>query len=119
MDSETILKTLHNLLQLQRYANNTIKSYCGYSQLFLEHTNKYHMLNEIPFAEIEAFINEKVFQDNIRASYQRSLVGAIKKVYELVNSQQIELNYLYTKQKPTQLPAFFSQEDVSQAIKHY
>jgi len=26
MDSETILKTLHTRLQLQRYANNTVKS---------------------------------------------------------------------------------------------
>jgi len=94
-------------LQLQRYANNTIKSYCGYAQLFLEHMNKYHILHEIPLAEIEAFINEKVLQDNISASYQRSLVGAIKKVYELVNNQQIELNYLYPKRKSTPSPLDF------------
>ncbi len=31
MDSETILKTLHNRLQVHRYANNAIKSYCGYA----------------------------------------------------------------------------------------
>jgi site-specific recombinase XerD len=78
--------------------------------------NKYHTLNEIPIAEIEAFINEKVFQDNISASYQRSLVGAIKKIYELVNNQQIELNYLYPKRKSTQLPAFFSQEEVRKLL---
>lgn len=68
--------------------------------------NKYHTLHEIPLAEIETFINEKVLQDNIRASHQHSLVGAIKKVYELVNNQQIELNYLYPKRKSTQLPTF-------------
>lgn len=119
MDSETILKTLHDRLQLQRYANNannTIKSYCGYAQLFLEYMNKYHTLNEIPLAEIEAFINEKVLKDNISASYQSSLVGAIKKVYELVNNQQIELNYLYPKRKSTQLPTFFSQEEVRKLL---
>ena len=87
MDSEAILKTLHDRLQVQRYANNTIKSYCSYAQIFLEYMNKYRTLNEIPIAEIEGFINEKVFQDNISASYQRSLVGAIKKIYELVNNQ--------------------------------
>lgn len=57
--------------------------------------------------KMEAFINEKVFQDNISASYQRSLVGAIKKIYELVNNQTIALNYLYPKRKSTQLPTFF------------
>lgn len=102
MDSETILKTLHDRLQVQRYANNTIKSYCGYAQIFLEYMNKYRTLNEIPIAEIEGFINEKVFQDNISASYQRSLVGAINKIYELVNNQSIELNYLYPKRKSIQ-----------------
>ncbi len=116
MDSETILKTLHNRLQVQRYANNTIKSYCGYAQIFLEYMTKYHTLNEIPIAEIETFINEKVFQDNISASYQRSLVGAIKKIYELVNNQQIELNYLYPKRKLTHLPTFFSQEEVKKIL---
>ena len=114
MDSETILKTLHDRLQVQRYANNTIKSYCGYAQIFLEYMSKYRTLNEIPIAEIEGFINEKVFQDNISASYQRSLVGAIKKVYELVNNQTIELNYLYPKRKSTTY--FFSKEKVRKLL---
>lgn len=116
MDSETILKTLHNRLQLQRYAANTIKAYCGYAQIFLEYMNQYRTLDEIPISEIEAFINAKVFQDNISASYQRSLVGAIKKVYELVNNQTIELSYLYPKRKSTQLPTFFSQEEVRKIL---
>jgi len=78
--------------------------------------DKYHTLNEIPISEIEAFINAKVFKDNISASYQRSLVGAIKKVYELVNTQTIELNYLYPKRKSTQLPTFFSQEEIRKIL---
>ncbi|MGV0923742.1 tyrosine-type recombinase/integrase [Empedobacter tilapiae] len=112
MDSETILKTLQNRLKLQRYANNTIKSYCGYAQVFLEQMEKYNRLDEIPISEIELFINTKVIQENISASYQRSLVGAIKKVFELVENQKIELNYLYPKRKVNKLPTFFSQEEV-------
>lgn len=124
MDSELILKTFHNRLQIQRYANNTINSYCGYAQIFLDYMSKYHSLNDIPIAEIEDFINEKVFQNNISTSYQRSLVGSIKKIYELVNNQQIELNYLYPKRKSTQLPTFFSQGEIrkilnaSENLKH-
>ena len=112
MDSETILKTLQNRLKLQRYANNTIKSYCGYAQVFLEQMEKYNRLDEIPISEIELFINTKVIQENISVSYQRSLVGAIKKVFELVENQKIELNYLYPKRKVNKLPTFFSQEEV-------
>lgn len=116
MDSETILKTLQKRLKLQRYANNTIKSYCSYAQIFLDYMSKYHTLTEIPTSEIEAFINAKVFNDKISASYQRSLVGSIKKIYELVNNQTIELNYLYPKRKSTQLPTFFSQEEVRKLL---
>ena len=112
MDSETILKILQNRLKLQRYANNTIKSYCGYAQVFLEQMEKYNRLDEIPISEIELFINTKVTQENISVSYQRSLVGAIKKVFELVENQKIELNYLYPKRKVNKLPTFFSQEEV-------
>ena len=112
MDSETILKILQNRLKLQRYANNTIKSYCSYTQVFLEQMEKYNSLDEIPISEIELFINRKVIQENISASYQRSLVGAIKKVFELVENQKIELNYLYPKRKVNKLPTFFSQEEV-------
>ncbi|MFV0219730.1 site-specific integrase [Empedobacter falsenii] len=112
MDSETILKTLQNRLKLQRYANNTIKSYCGYAQVFLEQMEKYNRLDEIPISEIELFINTKVTQENISVSYQRSLVGSIKKVFELVENQKIELNYLYPKRKVNKLPTFFSQEEV-------
>ena len=112
MDSETILKTLQNRLKLQRYANNTIKSYCGYAQVFLEQMEKYNRLDEIPISEIELFINTKVTQENISVSYKRSLVGAIKKVFELVENQKIELNYLYPKRKVNKLPTFFSQEEV-------
>lgn len=112
MDSETILKILQNRLKLQRYANNTIKSYCGYAQVFLEQMEKYNRLDEIPISEIELFINTKVTQENISVSYQRSLVGAIKKVFELVENEKIELNYLYPKRKVNKLPTFFSQEEV-------
>nr|WP_314244680.1 tyrosine-type recombinase/integrase [Empedobacter tilapiae] len=112
MDSETILKTLQNRLKFQRYANNTIKSYCSYTQVFLKQMENYNSLDEIPISEIELFINTKVIQENISASYQHSLVGVIKKVFELVENQKIELNYLYPKRKVNKLPTFFSQEEV-------
>ncbi|MBA5791735.1 tyrosine-type recombinase/integrase [Flavobacterium sp. xlx-214] len=116
MDSETIIKLLANRLTTQRYANNTIKAYCSYAQFFLDHMKKYNTLNDIPITEIELFINNKVLQDKISASYQRSLVGAIKKVYELVNNQKIELDYLYPKRKTNQLPTFFSQNEVRKIL---
>lgn len=116
MDSEIIIKTLSCRLKLQRYANNTIKSYCGYAQVFLDYMYNYASLKDIPTTEIEKFINFKVEHENISASYQRSLVGAIKKIYELVVNEKIELNYLYPKRKISKLPTFFSQEEVRKIL---
>lgn len=116
MDGEVIIKTLSDRLTMQRYANNTIKAYCGYALFFLEYMKKYNSLDEIPIIEIEQFINTKVLQENISASYQRSLVVAIKKIYELVANQKIELNYLYPKRKESKLPTFFSQAEVKNIL---
>jgi site-specific recombinase XerD len=73
---------------------------------------KYNDLDSIPISEIEQFINDKVVKDNISASYQRSLVGSIKKIYKLVLNKNIKLNYLYPKRKTTKLPNFFSRDEI-------
>ena len=112
MDSESIIKTLYSRLTTQRYTNNTIRAYTSYAQLFLDHMKNHQTLVDIPISEIEAFINTKVDHDKISASYQHSLVGAIKKIYELVKHQKIELDYLYPKRNETKLPNFFSQDEV-------
>ena len=64
---------------MQRYAGNTIRSYKDYASIFLKHVSKYPSLEEIPLSDIEAFINEKVQNGKISVSYQKGLVGAIKK----------------------------------------
>ncbi len=116
MNSEEIITLFLNRLQMQRYANNTIRSYRSYAIIFLDHMNQYDNLEEIPIVEIEAFINEKVSKDNISMSYQRSLVGTVKKLFELVIDQKIELDYLYPKRSTKKLPNFFSQEEVKRIL---
>lgn len=85
MNSEIILETFEKRLLMQRYAGNTIRSYKDYASIFLKHVSKYPSLEEIPLSDIEAFINEKVQNGKISVSYQKGLVGAIKKMYELLN----------------------------------
>ena len=112
MNSEVILKTFHQMLTVQRYAPNTIRVYQDYARLFLNAMQKYKQLNEIPVVAIEAFINEKVEKDRISSSYQKGLVGAIKKIYELLLKEKIQLDYLYPKRSFSHLPKFFSKEEV-------
>ena len=124
MNSEIILETFEKRLLMQRYAGNTIRSYKDYASIFLKHVSKYPSLEEIPLSDIEAFINEKVQNGKISVSYQKGLVGAIKKMYELILDKKIQLDYLYPKRSFSKLPKFFSKEEVrnildnTQNLKH-
>ena len=124
MNSEIILETFEKRLLMQRYAGNTIRSYKDYASIFLKHVSKYPSLEEIPLSYIEAFINEKVQNGKISVSYQKGLVGAIKKMYELILDKKIQLDYLYPKRSFSKLPKFFSKEEVrnildnTQNLKH-
>lgn len=116
MNSETILITFEKKLSTQRYASNTIKSYKDYVSLFLKHVDNYTSLKDVPLVDIESFINEKVEKEQISVSYQKGLVGAIKKMYELILGEKIQLNYLYPKRSFSKLPKFFSKEEVRQLL---
>ncbi|WP_262887188.1 tyrosine-type recombinase/integrase [Sphingobacterium sp. SGR-19] len=124
MDNETILKTFEKKLTTQRYANNTVKAYKDYARLFLKYVDNYPSLESIPITIIESFINEKVQKEKISISYQKGLVGAIKKIYELILNEKIKLDYLYPKRHLNKLPKFFSKEEIrllldnTENIKH-
>lgn len=116
MESEVILKTFQTKLSTQRYAKNTIKSYMDYASLFLKRLNEYPSLKDVPMRAIESFINEKVLKEQISVSYQKGLVGAIKKLYELTLNQKVQLDYLYPKRSFSKLPKFFSKEEIRQLL---
>src|SRR5690606_19931286 len=116
MDSERIVKVFIERMRVQRYSPSTIKSYSEYLKVFLQSMYQYEKMVFIPVEEIEAFINKKVKNENISASYQRSLVGAIKKAYSLLLDQQLKLDYLLPKRSEQKLPKFFSKEEVRQIL---
>ncbi len=109
-------------LKVQRYALNTQQAYINHISVFLFYFQKNP--KEIEVQEIESFINNKVLIDKISISHQKSLVGAIKKFYDLTYQMKLNLSYLYPKRTTSNLPKFFSKEevkkilDVTQNLKH-
>jgi len=81
MNSGRIVSEFEKTLITHRYASNTIRSYCDYASLFLKHVSQYEFMKDVPLSYVESFINEKVKREQIRVSYQKGLVGAIKKLY--------------------------------------
>ena len=94
LDSEALILVMTEPMALQRYSPNTIKAYKQYAQVLLKAMSHYTRLKDIPFSEIEGFINCMVTDNKISVSYQRSLVGAIKKLYELTLDEKVKLDYL-------------------------
>lgn len=83
MNCETLLVSFRQKLLIQRYAQNTVNSYVEYAKIFLDFVKEYNTLQEVPISVIESFINQKVLKDKISVSYQKALVGAIRKLYLL------------------------------------
>lgn len=102
-------------LKMQRYANNTIQAYLSNLNLFINHINITN-LESVTDREIEDFINKKVVVDNISSSRQKSLVGSIKKYFELVHQRYIYINYLYPKRKELKLPNVFSKDEIKKIL---
>ena len=112
MDNEALILVMTERMAFQRYSPNTIKAYKQYVQVFLQAMSDYASLKEIPVSEIGGFINRMVTDNKISVSYQRSLVGAIKKLYELTQDEKIKLDYLYPKRNFSSLPKFFSKDEI-------
>jgi len=116
MDSEALILVMSERMALQCYSPNTIKAYKQYAQVFLQAMSDYTRLKKIPVSEIEGFINRMVTDNKISVSYQRSLVGAIKKLYELTLDEKVKLDYLYPKRNFSSLPKFFSKDEIKRVF---
>src|SRR5690606_17729279 len=116
MDNAALILMMTERMALQRYSPNTIKAYKQHVQVFLQAMSEYDNLKEIPVSEIEGFINRMVTDNKISVSYQRSLVGAIKKLYELTQDEKIKLDYLFPKRNSSGLPKHFSKDEIKRML---
>src|SRR5690606_18896411 len=112
MDSEALILVMTERMALQRYSPNTVKAYKQYAQVFLKAMSSFTRLKDIPLSEIEGFINRMVTDNKISVSYQRSLVGAITKLYEFTLDEKVKLDYLYPKRNFSSLPKFFTKDEI-------
>src|SRR5690606_35560422 len=55
--------------------------------------------------------------DRISVSYQKGLVGAIKKLYRILLVKNIKLDYLYPKRRFDSLPKFFSKDEIRKILE--
>jgi site-specific recombinase XerD len=108
---QNILEDFTKLMKIKRYAPSSIRSYKNAISLFLDAFPDKNPEN-ISIREIEEFLYRKIKQDNISASYQKTLVGAIQFLYNNMWRKNFQLKHLYPDRREYKLPVVLSKEEV-------
>ena len=110
--SKSTLEKLENILRFEAYAENSIKTYCGYAELFLNHFNKdvYH----ISVSEAENFLLNYSYTS---ISQQNQIISAIKHLYKKVVGRKLITSKIKRPRKQKKLPRVIDAEQLAIKIK--
>ncbi|MBN8684965.1 MAG: tyrosine-type recombinase/integrase [Chitinophagales bacterium] len=120
---ENPLSTFQQKLRLQRYAENTIRTYTGCLSKFLQAFQRYQM-EQVTEQNIENYIAHLVEKEEISDSFQKQMLGTIGMYFDLCLGRKLSLQHLYPKRQQHRLPKYLSQQevkrmlDVAENIKH-
>ncbi len=104
-----LLDEFIQLLDIKRYARNTIKSYkTALLQFF---TQLSIPVGRVESRDVQAYIYRKT-TEGISFSSQKQIVGAIKLFYKEMYNRNLQIDYLYPDRREHKLPVVLSQEEV-------
>ena len=89
-------------LELRRYANNTVRTYVSFFEMFINHY-KHKELNAINESDIRAFL-QKLIHRNVSNSYLNQAINAIKFYYEVVLGMPNRFYEIERPRKESKLP---------------
>ncbi|MGB5387820.1 MAG: site-specific tyrosine recombinase/integron integrase [Eudoraea sp.] len=101
-------------LELKRYANNTVRTYVSFFEMFINHY-KEKELNAINESDIRAFL-QKLIHKNVSNSYLNQAINAIKFYYEVVLGMPNRFYEIERPRKESKLPTVISKEEVLSII---
>jgi len=103
-------------LELKRYANNTVKTYVGCFELFINYYRDVELmsLNE---NDIRTYL-QKLIQEGKSNSYVNQMINAIKFYYEVVKEMPNRIYSVERPRKEHKLPKVLSKEEVKSIIAH-
>jgi len=99
-----------------RYSENTIKTYEG---MFEEFINYYHKndINKIEEPQIISFLRYLVMERKVSTSYQNQSINAIKFYYEKVLGGQRKFYFIDRPKKEQALPTVLNEDEVIRLFK--
>ncbi len=103
-------------LELKRYANNTVRTYVFFFEMFINH-NKEKELNAIDESDIRAFL-QTLIRRNVSNSYLNQAINAIKFYYEVVLGMPNRFYEIERPRKESKLPTVISKEEILTIIEN-
>lgn len=103
-------------LELKRYANNTVRTYVHFFELFINHF-KERELNTLNENDIRAFL-QKLVHRNVSNSYLNQAINAIKFYYEVVLGMPNRFYEIERPRKESKLPMVISKQEVLSIIEN-
>ncbi|GMN11258.1 site-specific integrase [Croceitalea sp. MTPC9] len=101
-------------LELKRYANNTVRTYVSFFEMFINHY-KEKELNTINESDIRAFL-QTLIRRKVSNSYLNQAINAIKFYYEVVLGMPNRFYEIERPRKESKLPKVISKEEVLSTI---
>ncbi len=103
-------------LELKRYANNTVKTYVSFFEMFINFY-KEKELYAIDESDIRAFL-QSLIQKKVSNSYVNQAINAIKFYYEVVLGMPNRFYEIERPRKESKLPKVISKEEVVDIIEN-
>ena len=104
-------------LCVQHYAPSTVKTYKNVLIKFLI-AFKNDDLNQISIQNLQVYIRQLQFQDNISAAYQKQILATIDKFYVFYFQRKLNLSSLYPKQESYPLPKYLTVPEIKRLLSH-
>lgn len=102
-------------LILQRYASNSISTYVMCINKFLTYYESKN-IRTLNTNDIKVYLTHLLKIEKISDSYQKQMLGAISKFYDLIFNVKLDLKSLYPKRKKNTLPKYISKPQVKKMI---
>jgi site-specific recombinase XerD len=109
---KSTLEKLNNVLRVRNYSERTIKIYCHYAKMFLNHfdTDVYH----IPVKDAEHFLLNYNYSS---VSQQNQFISAVKHLYIIVVGRKLKTLNIVRPRKEKKLPKVIDAELLAKKIK--
>jgi site-specific recombinase XerD len=99
-----------------RYSENTVKTYEGMFEEFINYYHKYD-INKIEEPQIISFLRYLVMERKVSTSYQNQSINAIKFYYEKVLGGQRKFYFIDRPKKEQALPTVLNEDEVIRLFK--